>query len=518
MFMTINFISLKKTMAMLLFMTSLSCSSSNESVEETPYLTVKSVSSISLSASGGETIISVSSWPKAVAQSNTEWLTLKSATQLDKLTSFVFVSKANEGSARESIITITAGEKKETITISQAKSNQPENKPIDENQPAVKVAKGLGLGWNLGNQLDAYVNDVADEVSWGNGKATQETFHKVKNAGFTSVRIPITWLGKVGVAPHYKIDLAWLDRAQELVNYAENAGLKVIINIHHDGYRHINEDGSVKRNWLDIVKASDDAAANNAIKAQLEAMWRQIAERFKDKGEFLIFEGLNEIHDGKWGMGTNTTDGGKQYAILNEWQQVFVDAVRATGGNNATRYLGISGYCTNPDLTMKFLKLPNDPAKDRLLVSVHYYDPATFALEDKFSEWGHTGAVGSKEAWGDEAHLEQLFAALRTTYVEKGIPVYIGEMGCVHRSNARSELFRKYYLEYVCKAARTNGMAVFYWDNGSAGSGRECSGVINHASGAYLNNGKDVVNVMTKGYFSEDASYTLETVYNNAPQ
>lgn len=516
--MTINFDSLKKAIAMLLVMTSLSCSSSNDSVEEIPYLTVKSVSSKNLSASGDETIISVSSSPKAVAQSSAEWLTLKSTTQLDKLTSFVFVAKANEGGARESIITIIAGEKKETITINQAKNNQPENKPVDENLPAVKVAKELGLGWNLGNQLDAYVNDVADETSWGNGKTTQETFNKVKDAGFTSVRIPITWLGKVGAAPDYKIDFAWLDRAEELVGYAESLGLKVIINIHHDGYRHVNEDGSVKHNWLDIVEASEDVAANNATKAQLKAMWTQIAECFKDKGDFLIFEGLNEIHDGKWGMGSNTTDGGKQYAILNEWQQVFVDAVRATGGNNATRYLGISGYCTNPDLTMKSLKLPNDPAKDRLLVSVHYYDPATFALEDKFAEWGHTGAIGSKEAWGDEAHLNGIFAALRTTYVEKGIPVYIGEMGCVHRSNARAESFRKYYLEYVCKAARTNGMAVFYWDNGSAGSGRECSGVINHATGTYLNNGKDIVDVMAKGYFSDDVSYTLETVYNNAPK
>ena len=107
----------------------------------------------------------------------------------------------------------------------------------------------------------------------------------------------------------------------------------------------------------------------------------------------------------------------------------FVDAVRATGGNNATRYLGISGYCTNPDLTIKHLQLPTDPTKDRLLISVHYYDPANFALENKFAEWGHTGALSKKEKWGDEEHLEKIFAALRTAYVEKGIPVYIGEWG-----------------------------------------------------------------------------------------
>lgn len=517
--MNTKFISQKKVMALLLATVTLSCSSSNTPEEESPYLTVKSVSSQTLPATGGEVIISVASYPAATAQSDAGWMTLKSSTPLNEFTSFVFTAQANEGNAREAIITITAGEKKETVTIGQAQSDEPENETaIDENLPAVKVAKALGLGWNLGNQLDAHANEVADETSWGNGKATQETLNKVKDAGFTSVRIPITWLGKVGEAPGYTIDAAWLERAAEVVGYAEQAGLKAIINIHHDGHRQVNGDGSEEHHWLDIVAAAKDETANTSIKEQLRAMWTQIAERFKEKGDFLIFEGLNEIHDGRWGSGTNTTDGGKQYAILNEWQQVFVDAVRATGGNNATRYLGISGYSTNPDLTMKHLKLPTDPAKDRLLVSVHYYDPATFALEDKFSEWGHTGATGKKENWGDEEHLNGIFTALRSTYVEKGIPVYIGEMGCVHRSSSRPESFRKYYLEYVCKAARTHGMSVFYWDNGNAGAGRECSGLMNHATGVYFNNGKEVIDVMTKGYFSDDASYTLKSVYDRAPQ
>ena len=247
-------------------------------------------------------------------------------------------------------------------------------------------------------------------------------------------------------------------------------------------------------------------------------MWTQIAEHFKEKGNFLIFEGMNEIHDGNWGHGGNTTDGGIQYEILNEWQQTFVDAVRATGGNNANRYLGICGYSTNPELTMKHLKLPSDSAKDRLLVSVHFYDPYEFNLEDKYSEWGHTARKEKKANWGDEENVQKTFAALKTTFVEQGIPVYIGESGSVHRSDSRSEQFRKYYLEYVCKAARTYGMSIFYWDNGSAGAGRECSGIINHATGEYLNNGKEIVDAITKGYFTDDPSYSLETVYDNAPQ
>lgn len=517
--MSTKFICLKNVMAILLSINILSCSSSNSSIEELPYLTVKSVSPQNFAAAGGEITIRVSSYPIATAQSNAGWMTLKSNTSSDNLTSFAFTAEANKGNAREAGITITAGEKETSIIITQAANNEQESKPaIDENLPAVKVAKELGLGWNLGNQLDAHVNEIADETSWGNGKVTQETLLKVKQAGFTSVRIPVTWLGKVGEAPHYHIDTDWMNRVAEVVEYAEKAGLKAIINIHHDGHRHIHEDGFDEHRWLDIVGAAQNKDMNTAIKEQLKSMWTQIAQRFENKGEFLIFEGLNEIHDGRWGSGTNTTDGGKQYAILNEWQQVFVDAVRATGGNNATRYLGISGYCTSPNLTIKHLQLPTDPAQDRLLISVHYYDPATFALEDKFAEWGHTGAPSKKESWGDEEHLKKVFAALRTAYVEKGIPVYIGEMGCVHRNNNRSEAFRKYYLEYVCKAARTNGMAVFYWDNGNAGAGRECSGLMNHTTGTYVNNGKDVIDVMTKGYFSNDPSYTLESLYNNAPQ
>lgn len=378
-----------------------------------------------------------------------------------------------------------------------------------ENGDAWQVAKTLGLGWNLGNQLDAFRNGIADETCWGNKPATQTTFYKLAELGFTSVRIPVTWLGHIGDAPDYVIDKWWLDRVAEYVDYAERAGLNVIINIHHDG-----ADSS---HWLDIKGASADEAVNARVKKQLAAVWKQIAERFKDKGSFLIFESMNEIHDGGWGWGANRTDGGKQYAVLNEWNQVFVNAVRAVGGANSDRYLGVPGYCTNPSLTIDYFKLPSDVAENRLLVSVHFYDPYEFTLTDKYSEWGHTGSVDKKESWGDEEDICRTFASLRQAFVDKGIPVYLGEIGCVHRSTERSEAFRKYYLEYVCKAAKTYGLVPFFWDNGSGGAGKECSGLINHATGEPLNNGREVIEVMTKAMFTENENYTLEYVYNNAP-
>lgn len=376
-------------------------------------------------------------------------------------------------------------------------------------EDAWQVAKWLGLGWNLGNQLDAYSNGVANETCWGNKPATQTTFNQLAALGFTSVRIPVTWLGHIGDVPDYTIDKAWLDRVATCVEYAQNAGLNAIINIHHDG--------ADSQHWLDIKGAATDEAINERVKQQLAAVWRQIAERFKDKGSFLIFESLNEIHDGGWGWGDNRTDGGKQYAVLNEWNQVFVDAVRAVGGENADRFLGVPGYCTNPSLTVEYFKLPADVAKNRLLVSVHFYDPYEFTLTDKYSEWGHTAAADKKESWGDEDNVRQVFASLQTAFVDKGIPVYLGEIGCVHRSSERSEAFRKYYLEYVCKAAKTYGLIPFYWDNGSVGTGKECSGLIDRATGEPLNNGREIIEVMTKAMFTEDVDYTLESVYNNAP-
>ena len=372
-----------------------------------------------------------------------------------------------------------------------------------------EVAEMLGLGWNLGNQMDAHNNGVADETSWQNPAATQATFDSVARAGFTSVRIPITWLGKVGKAPEYKIEGAYMDRVAELVGWAEQAGLKVIINIHHDG--------ADSRYWLNIKEAAKNDSVLAATKAQLAAMWTQIAERFKEKGRFLIFEAMNEIHDGGWGWGENRTDGGRQYGVLNEWNQVFVDAVRNVGGKNADRYLAVPGYCTNPSLTIEHLKLPVDRVANRLWVSVHFYDPYQYALDNSYTEWGHTGRVGKALPHADENSIKEVFGQLKARFVDQGIPVYIGEMGCVHRDTDRGEAFRKYYLEYICKAAKEHGLATFFWDNGYAGTGKENSGLIDHATGAYLNNAKEVIAVMKKAVFTKDESYTLETIYNNAP-
>lgn len=417
-----------------------------------------------------------------------------------------FNVSANHGQERIGNITFTLGNISETVTVTQEKG---EAATVSGETPW-DICASLGLGWNLGNQLDAHNDGIAEETAWGNQPTTQALFDQLASTGFTSVRIPVTWLGHIDEAPDYTIDAEYLNRVAEVVGYAESAGLNAIINIHHDG--------ADSNYWLNIKDAAKDEALNTSIKEQLAAIWTQIANKFKDKGNFLVFESMNEIHDGGWGWGENLTDGGKQYAVLNEWNQVFVDAIRATGGNNTNRYLGVPGYITNIDLTVENFVLPKDVVQNRLMVAVHFYSPMEFTLNDEFSEWGHTGNSSLKPNWGDEEYLKSQFNSMKIKFIDNGIPAYIGEIGCVHRNNERSEAFRLYYLEYLCKAAKEYGMAPFYWDNGSASAGKECSGLFNHATGEILNNGLEVIEVMKRGIFDNSESYTLEYVYDNAPQ
>ena len=473
-----------------------------------------SATELAFAESGGTQTLSIASETEPQVVSNQDWCSVAfaNATQRGTYTYDVIAEANTETEARTATLSVTAGSFSASVQVTQEAGDVPEEpkENIVSGENPYEIAASLGLGWNLGNQLDAHNNGVANETAWGNRATTQALFDQLAASGITSVRIPVTWLGHVGEAPDYTIEADYLNRVAEVVGYAENAGLNAIINIHHDG--------ADSQYWLDIKDAATDDAVNEAVKAQLKAMWTQIAERFKDKGNFLVFEAMNEIHDGGWGWGDNRTDGGKQYAVLNEWNQVFVDAVRATGGNNTERYLGLPGYVTNIDLTVENFVLPTDAVQNRLMVAVHFYDPNEYTLSAKFSEWGHTGDPAHKETWGDEDNVRTQFGKMKSTFIDKGIPAYIGEMGCVHRNDARAESFRLYYLEYVCKAAKDYGLAPFYWDNGGSGSGAETSGLFNHATGEMLNNAAEVIEVMKRAVFSEDASYTLQSVYDAAPQ
>ena len=408
--------------------------------------------------------------------------------------------------------------------------NNDDDKPGETlDNDATKRTMQMGLGWNLGNQLDAYEESpsssnylMPSETVWGNPKVTAQAIKKVREAGFTTIRIPVTWLAKIGPAPSYKIDAEWMARVTEVVGYALDAGFQnIIVDMHHDEDHDDNH-------WQDVKNASRDKALNEQIKKEIVAVWGQIAGNFKDVDERLMFEGFNELNDGEWGESKEfKANPSLQCNVINEWQQVFVTTVRSAGGYNATRWLGIAPYCANPKY-VKYMKMPEDPA-GKLMLDVHFYDPDSYTLgrtsaDGKdylpYSDWGHTGAPAYKASKYDEDHVREVFSSLYDDYIAKNIPVYIGEIGCSRRAktDARGWSFSLYYLEYVAKAARTYCLPAVLWDCGGKGvPGPEHHYYIRHDTGEYYPDAKEAVEVLIKGWFNEGPAYTLQSVYDAAP-
>lgn len=336
---------------------------------------------------------------------------------------------------------------------------------------SAELFQKLELGWNLGNSLDA----PEGETAWGNPSVTQELLLSVADAGFDLVRIPVTWSQHTGPGPAYVIDPTWLARVDEVVGYAHAAGLYAIINIHHDG-----ADGFKGVEWLTLNDADGNTTPENnaAVRARFVAVWSQVAEHFSKYGEELLFESMNEIHDG---YGTPDP---RHFTFINELNQQFVDLVRKSGGNNAERHLVVPGYNTNIDHTLEGFELPKDPTPNRLILSVHFYDPYLFALQAKNPAWGKAAPASQRDDWGQEDHVLAQFDKLKTAFIDKGIPVLLGEYGATHQEGF--EDYRRYYMEYVTKAAADRGILPVYWDNGGRGSGGENFGLFDRSSGAVL--------------------------------
>jgi endoglucanase len=368
--------------------------------------------------------------------------------------------------------------------------------------PAMDFAAGIKIGWNLGNSLDAHNNGNPNETAWSNPRVNQAIINAVREQGFDAVRIPVTWGSKIGRAPDYTIDAAWLNRVAEVVGYVNSTGMKAIVNIHHDG--------ADSHNWLSVRRSALTEEGKAEVNAKFIAVWRQIAEKFRDAGSFLIFEGFNELHDGGWGYtGFNVPTEGRtrsysvtnadlnnQRARVNELNQLFVNTVRSVGGENANRFLLINGLVTRPSETFaRHFVLPNDTIPDRLIVSVHYYDPYDFTGSASQTTWGDKALRGN---WANENHVRNTFNQIKTRFINNGIPVFIGEYGAVRQSSAAGKAHRLYYLEYVTKYAADCGLVPFFWDNGSSRAGSEGFGLFNRSSGALLSDAADVISVIMR--------------------
>ena len=476
---------------------------------EAPTAITVSPESISASAEGSDYQLTVNSPVRPKLSGLPDWITMKDGVFNNYKITFTLTVKANPTySSRTATLTVSAtGMADKTVAVSQEGQEEPVD-PGTVSNDAIARTLELGLGCNMGNHFDAYSNGVANETAWQGKSATQATFNGVKAAGFTSVRIPVTWMGHIGEAPDYALDEKWLNRVYEVVGYAENAGLKVILNTHHDE-DHGEGDGN---HWQDLRGAVNSDAINTQVKAEIAAVWGQIAAQFKDKGDFLMLESFNElIYGNEWSSSSNTE---KKCAVINEWNQVFVNAVRATGGNNATRWLGVPGYAANPGY-LKYLTIPSDPA-GKIMLAFHCYDPYDYTIGDKqLPDWGHTGTSYKN----GENEIRALFSDIFNTYIAKNVPVYMGEFGCSMRNknDAKAWAYFCYYLEYVVKAAKTYGFAPFLWDNGANGYGQERHGYIDHGNGKVTDNGTDPVKAMVKAWNTSSSSYTLDSVYNSAP-
>lgn len=347
-----------------------------------------------------------------------------------------------------------------------------DNGVMREGLTALEATRLMGNGINLGNTLEACDNNVgiktntplSYETHWGQPKTTQAMIDGMKAAGFDTIRIPVAWMTN---ATHlyegdYTIDADYMDRVEEVVRYARKAGMYVIINDHWDG------------GWYGMF-GSESAETRALAMEAYKGMWQQIAERFRDYSDYLIFESANEELGTRFdensalycsdSVVTYLTDD-ERYALTNEINQTFVDVVRATGGNNATRFLLIAGYGTNIDQTCDDrFQMPKDTAVSKLMVSVHYYDP-----------WSYCGASSAASAtkWGkvsDYEYMDQQLAKM-TKFTEAGYGVVIGEYGALPCSDGLKDNTLAYHTAFLDACTKYN-LTNCLWD---------CSGLYKRVS------------------------------------
>lgn len=376
---------------------------------------------------------------------------------------------------RNATITLKNGDNTNIVSITQTANDK--NITADNTgmgSDAVTLASKMNVGWNLGNTLEAAASPTsANELMWGNAKTTKNLIDKVKAAGFDAIRIPCAWSGYIEDQTTHKIKDSWLERVKEVVDYCVANDMHVIINIHWDG------------GWLE---EHPNNASKVAVNLKQKALWQQIAVYFRDYDEHLLFAGTNEVH------ADYNTPSAEHIAVQQSFNQTFVDAVRATGGKNAYRNLVVQAYNTNIDWAVTKFTMPTDVIAKRLMLEVHFYDPYEFALDEKSDKylWGKDfKGSPNTPTWGQEDWVDTKFASMKTKFVNLGIPVILGEYGATLRSvgpnQANHVKARNYYLNYVNKAAKLNGLIPFYWDNGSTVANG--SGLFDRSSGQVVQQG-----------------------------
>ena len=384
-------------------------------------------------------------WTASVADES--WVTISNHAGYGSATkrSYVKVSVSkNEGDLRTNSITITSGNVSKTINIEQSGTGLDPNDPFESSYSFVM---NMGLGYNLGNTLDA--NPVGSwwdpvgktptdyETSWGQPVTTPEIINAIAEKGFKVIRVPVTW------GPHADendiINDAWMNRVEEVVNYVLNAGCYCILNIQHDS----GTDG-----WL-----CADPVNYTTISARFQKFWNQIATRFQKYDDKLLFEAFNEILDtnNTWGDPTDPA----AYDVVNKLEQDFVKTVRATGGNNEFRNLVVNTYSSGHTAAkLAGFAVPADVHPNHILASIHCYDPYNFCNNN--GEWNI--AVFDATC---EAEVDEIVNRVANAFESKGVPFFFGEFGAIDEDKSMGERIK--YAKYITKAMRSRGTYGLWW-------------------------------------------------------
>ena len=324
---------------------------------------------------------------------------------------------------------------------------------------AQEIVYNMQFGWNLGNTLDATAwNDAQNfglgtETGWGQPETTQEMIKGLKNLGIKTIRIPISWHNHISKVSDYTIDSEWMYRVKQIVDWAYDEGMYVIINIHHDNAS--KGKFSAGKGFYPTEECKDESLKF------ITRVWEQVSETFKNYDEKLVFEILNEPRlqgdEHEWGYNSGCSTCKDAMNSLNEFNQNALDTIRASGGNNANRLVMIPSIAASPDHAFSSdFKMPTDSAENALALSVHMYTPYDFAMGVP---------EGEKFTSGHKGTLDYYFNKLNNLYVSKGIPVVIGEMGATNKDNLED---RAAWFGYFVQHSRKYGITACVWDNGVA--------------------------------------------------
>ncbi len=319
---------------------------------------------------------------------------------------------------------------------------------------SAELIEEMGIGWNLGNTMDA----PEGENAWGQPTTTHEMIDKIKELGFNTIRIPVSW-GK-HTDENFKIDKDWIRRVQDIVDYAMDNDMYVIINSHHDN------------DFYYPTITNDEEQGEKFI----TAIWTQVAEYFKDYDQHLIFECMNEPRldgtDWEWSIDISNKRCSRAVDLINKYNQLFVNIVRESGGRNTDRFLMMSSYAGSPaTASIDEFVIPTDTVSDRLLLSTHAYSPYDLAMGDDPDNDTFTNS-GKKS-------IEWSLGQLTEKFVNAGIPVVITEMGCINKYNPEE---RYNWAVYYVSRAKELGMVCIWWDNGHDDYGSETYGLFDRTN------------------------------------